>query len=85
MLKKLRKENEKIRIGNDIVLNIISISENNVKIGIDASPDVKVYREEIYELIKIHNTQASANTDKKLIANLKQLKINKLNKHDEKK
>lgn len=80
-----RKENEKIRIGNDIVLNIISISENNVKIGIDASPDVKVYREEIYELIKIHNTQASANTDKKLIANLKQLKINKLNKHDEKK
>ena len=77
-----RKENQKIRIGNDIVINIISISDNNVKIGIEADKDVKIYREEIYESIKTQNKQATDKVNESLPTNIKSFKLNKINKND---
>ena len=40
MLVLKRKIDEKIRIGSDIVISIVSISEHQVKIGIDAPDDI---------------------------------------------
>jgi carbon storage regulator len=79
-----RKENQKIRIGNDIVINILSISENNVKIGIEAADDIKIYREEIYESVKQHTKEAVKQTKDKVPDNIRLLKINRLNKNDKK-
>ena len=45
MLVLSRRENEKIRIGSDIVIKIVTISENQVKLGIEAPTEVKVMRE----------------------------------------
>lgn len=79
-----RKENQKIRIGNDIVINILSISENNVKIGIEAADEIKIYREEIYESVKQHTKEAVKQTKDKVPDNIRSLKINRLNKNDKK-
>ena len=80
-----RKENQKIRIGNDVVINIISISDNNVKIGIEADKSVKIYREELYESIKQNTKQAADRIKASVPTNIKSLMLNKINKNDEKK
>jgi carbon storage regulator len=80
-----RKENQKIRISNDIVINIISISDNNVKIGIEADKNVKIYREEIYDSIKQQTKQAADKIKDSVPINIKSLKLNKINKNDKKK
>jgi carbon storage regulator len=47
MLVLSRKVNEKIMIGNDIVITIVKIDRNQIRIGIEAPGHVPVYREEI--------------------------------------
>jgi len=42
-----RRSNERIFIGDDIVLSILAIEGNRVKLGIDAPKDVSILREEI--------------------------------------
>ena len=79
-----RKENQKIRIGNDVVINIISLSDSTVRIGIEADKNVKIYREEIYESIKEHNKQAADNIQDSIPVNIDKLKLNKINKNDKK-
>lgn len=74
-----RKENQKIRIGNDIVISIVSISENNVRIGIEADKNVKIFRDEIYESVKEHTKQAAGKVE--LPPNINSFKINKFNKN----
>ncbi len=73
-----RKEDQKIRIGHDIVINIISVSDGNVKIGIDADKSIKIYREEIYESIKDHTKQAANNKVDLVPQNIDQFKLNKI-------
>ncbi len=59
-----RKMNEKIMIGEDIVLSIIEIRGDQVKIGVDAPKSVKVFRQEVYEAIKNENrAAATSNTN----------------------
>jgi len=85
MLILTRKENQKIRIGNNIILNIVSISDSTVKIGIEADKDVTIYREEIYEQIIEKNKKSTISKNENLQQNLKTLKINKIKRHGEKK
>ncbi len=47
MLVLSRKINEKIMIGNDVVITIVKIDRNQVRIGIEAPGHIPVYREEI--------------------------------------
>ena len=75
-----RKKNEKIRIGTDIVVQVLSISESQVKIGIEAPSSVKILRDEIYEDVKKHTIEATIKSKEKPTPDLSELVINKLNK-----
>ncbi len=47
-----RRPGEKIKIGNDITIHILSQQGQQVRVGIEAPPEVSVHREEIYDKIK---------------------------------
>ncbi|WP_024466467.1 carbon storage regulator CsrA [Treponema pedis] len=53
-----RKTNQKILIGDNIELTIIEIRGDQVKIGVNAPPSIKVFREEIYQEIQNENKAA---------------------------
>lgn len=80
MLVLTRKLGEKIRIGNDIVLHVVAISETQVKLGIDAPANVKILRDELYENVKTKNLEAVEVSKGVKTADLAGLKINKVKK-----
>ena len=45
-----RKLKESIRIGDDIVIHVLSVSGGRVKLGIEAPTDVGIVREELLPL-----------------------------------
>lgn len=55
MLVLTRKVDEVIMVGDDIKITVCSIKGNNVRIGIDAPPGVRIYRKEIFK--DIHNNE----------------------------
>jgi carbon storage regulator len=59
MLILTRKLNEKIKIGNDITITITEIRGEQVKIGVEAPNDVKVFRQEVFQAIRQENRAAS--------------------------
>ena len=60
-----RKTDQAIKIGDDITITIIDIHGDQVKIGVEAPKDVRVFRQEVFNAIKTENTAAaSVNTDK---------------------
>lgn len=59
MLVLTRKLGEKIQIGDDISILIMEIKGKQVRLGIDAPPDIKVHREEIYQKIQDENIKAA--------------------------
>lgn len=56
MLVLSRKLNEKIVIGGEIVVTVVRIDRNQVRIGIEAPGDVRVYREELVSASKREET-----------------------------
>ncbi len=55
-----RKINEKIYIGNNITLTIMEVRGDQVKVGIDAPKDVKVFRQEVFNAIQSENKAAAS-------------------------
>ena len=55
-----RKIDQKIRIGDDIVITLIDVKGDQVKIGVDAPSNVKVYRQEVFEAIQSENKAAAS-------------------------
>lgn len=49
MLILTRKKDDRIMIGEDIVITVVSCEDGRVKIGIDAPKDVRVFRQELVE------------------------------------
>ncbi len=47
MLVLSRKETERIRLGDSIVLTVVRVAGDKVRIGIDAPPEVLVLRDEL--------------------------------------
>jgi carbon storage regulator len=47
MLVLSRKVGEKVVIGDGVVLTVVKVERNQVRLGIEAPADVRVYREEI--------------------------------------
>lgn len=68
-----RKIDEKIKIGDDITLTIIEIRGDQVKIGVEAPKNVKVFRQEVFNAIQSENKAASEISDAAGIAALKKL------------
>ena len=58
MLLLTRRINETINIGDDITVTVLGGKENQVRLGITAPDNVKVYREEIY--LRIQDEQSSS-------------------------
>lgn len=54
-----RRPDEKIVIGEDIEVSIIEIRGDQVKIGVKAPKDVKVFRREVFEAIQAENRAAA--------------------------
>lgn len=51
MLVLSRKEDQRIFIGNDIVLTVVAIIGDKVRLGFEAPPNVIIHREEVVERI----------------------------------
>jgi carbon storage regulator len=47
MLVLSRKESERIRLGDSIVVTVVRVSGDKVRLGIEAPPDVLVLRDEL--------------------------------------
>lgn len=74
MLVLSRKKDESIMIGDQIELKILSIEGDQVKLGIVAPKNIKVYRSEVYESIQNQNKE-SLNVSKSLIEKLSKKNI----------
>ncbi|HDH06238.1 MAG TPA: carbon storage regulator [Nitrospirae bacterium] len=59
MLVLTRKLGEVLRIGQGITVRIVDIKGRHVKVGIEAPPELLIYREEIYEKIQTENRLSS--------------------------
>jgi carbon storage regulator len=60
MLVLTRKLGENIRIGDSVKITVLEVRSGQVKLGIEAPPEVKVHREEIYARIQEENRKAAA-------------------------
>lgn len=57
MLVLSRKEGERIRIGDSIVITVVRQVGDKVRIGIDAPPDMLVLREELEKRSKMNSEE----------------------------
>ena len=61
MLVLSRKQNERIRVGDSVVVTVVRVSGDKVRIGIEAPPNVRVLRDELeQELIGDVTLEAAA-------------------------
>jgi len=59
MLVLTRKRNQSIMVNDNIELTIIDIQGDQVRVGINAPKDVKVFRKEVYVEMTQENKEAS--------------------------
>ncbi len=59
MLVLTRKLGQSVVIGNNIKITVVGIGKQQVKLGVDASRNVIIHREEVYKRIKEENKLSS--------------------------
>ncbi len=59
MLVLTRKLGEVIRIGSGVTVRVLEVKGNQVRLGLEAPPEVKIFREEIYRAILKENEEAA--------------------------
>lgn len=59
MLILTRKPGESLYIGDNLKVTIVEIKGNQIRVGIDAPPEYRIYREEIYLQILEENRKAA--------------------------
>ncbi len=59
MLVLTRKPGEGILIGDDIKITVIEMKGGGIRIGIEAPPEKKIYRQEVYDRICNANQEAT--------------------------
>ena len=60
MLVLTRKIGESIKINEDVKITVIDIKGKNIRLGIDAPRETKIYREEVFLRIKEENKSAAS-------------------------
>jgi carbon storage regulator len=55
-----RKVGERILVGDDVVLTVVSAGRDGVRIGIEAPRDVRIHRAEIVDQVAADNRAAAA-------------------------
>ena len=68
-----RKINEKIKIGDDIEITIVSMDKNQVRIGINAPKNVTILRSELIEQITEENKKAAKEIDLNAIMDISEM------------
>ncbi len=64
MLILTRKPGERFVINDDITVTVLEFKGNQIRIGIDAPSDVKIFREEVYERIIAASSENSESEEK---------------------
>lgn len=77
MLALTRKVGERIVIGDDIIVTVVSVKGDSVRITVDAPKVIKIYRGEIYDAIVTENRQAAVPSDLSELDRLKKLQFKK--------
>lgn len=77
MLVLKRKINEEIIINSDIKIKILSVTDSQVKVGIEAPTEIEIFRGEVFEKVK-KNLIAASEKSKEKVMGISDLKINKL-------
>jgi carbon storage regulator len=62
MLVLTRRAGEKLVIGNEVVVEVLSISGDSIRLGIKAPKETSVHRFEVFEEIQAANRAATAAT-----------------------
>lgn len=63
MLALTRKVGERIVIGDNIVVTVVSIKGDSIRVSIEAPKEIKIYRGEIFDAIAAENQQAAVPPD----------------------
>ena len=61
MLVLARKTNEKIRISDNITIEVVEIARDKVRLGITAPKEISIHRQEVYD--QIHGSTGEADAD----------------------
>jgi carbon storage regulator len=64
MLRISRRAGERIILGDNVVIEVLEVSGQNVRLGIDAPRSVPVYREELWLEVKRENEAAAHAPDR---------------------
>jgi len=59
MLVLTRKSGERLMIGDDVMITVLDVGRGQVRLGIKAPEDLRVYREEIYVRLIEENRHAA--------------------------
>ena len=60
MLILTRKVGEMIRIGDAVVIRVLEVRGSQVRLGVDAPADVRIFREEVYRASQDAKTDGAA-------------------------
>jgi carbon storage regulator len=73
MLVLTRKRNQSIMIGDDIEVSVLSIANEKVRLGIQASRDIPVFRKEVYLEIQQQRLEAGTSAREEVDEALRRL------------
>ena len=59
MLVLTRKLGEVIRVGDAVTVRVLEVKGSQVRLGVEAPADVRIYREEVYRAIRKENEEAA--------------------------
>ena len=54
-----RRAGEKIRVGDDVCIEVMEVTGSTVRVGIAAPKSIPVYREEIWAAVTAENAEAA--------------------------
>ena len=58
-----RKRDERIVIGDDVVITVVEIRGDRVRLGIEAPREVTVHRQEVYDAIRRQSQQENMSAE----------------------